>query len=127
MKIKDVTLQPLNEILQEYGEEVEELVFNSLRDVAKETSKELRSNSPRSGGNGVHYYKGWTQTPPTHDWKRISVTVYNKTKPWLTHLLNDGYALKKGGRVPGDYHIDMAEDFATDLLEKKVMEELSKL
>ena len=123
-KIKDVTLQPLNEILQEYGEEVQDVVFNSLDEVAKETVKEVRANSPVLSGG---YAKGWTKTKVTKDWKRIKVTVYNKLKPGLTHLLNDGHGLRGGGRVSGDHHIDMAEDYAIQRLEEITIKELSNI
>lgn len=125
MRTKDISLKPLNDILQKYGEEVQDAVFNSIESVATETVKELKDLSPKNTGR---YSKGWTKTKTKKDWKRVEVTVYNKNKRYLTSLLNDGY-LRKGGkvRVKGDMHIDMAEDFATDRLEEITMEVLSKL
>lgn len=124
MRTKDVTLKPLNDILQKYGEEVQDLVFATLDQVAKDTVKEVKSNSPERTGR---YKKGWSKTTIDKDWKGITVTVYNKTLPGLTHLLNDGHALRKGGRTNGDHHIDMAEDYAQERLEEIVLERLSKL
>ena len=121
---KDVTLQPLNDLLQEYGKQIQDVVFNSLETVAKETVKELKANSPKSTSG---YAKGWTKTKRQQDWKHAYVLVYNNKKPWLTHLLNNGHAKRGGGRVMGDLHIDMASDYATERLEEIAIKELSKL
>ena len=127
MKTRDITLEPLNKILQNYGDEVQELVLNSLDKVADETVKELKDNSPRSDNGKKHYWKGWTKTALDQSWHRVKIIIYNKNKPWLTHLLNSGYTRRNGKRVPGDMHIDMAEDYATDRLEEIAREEIEKL
>lgn len=127
MKTRDITLEPLNRILQKYGEEVQEVVLSSLDKVADETVKELKDNSPRSDNGKKHYWKGWVKDKMNTTWHRVNIVIYNKNKPWLTHLLNSGYTRRNGKRVAGDMHIDMAEDYATDRLEEIAVEEISKL
>lgn len=115
------------QILDDYAEEVREVVRKDIQSVARATAKELRNTSPRSEGGG-EYANGWTTTQQGNGW-----VVYNKTRPRLTHLLEKGHVVKptpknpgKKTRVEGIPHIADAEQAAAKELVKRVEEDLNK-
>lgn len=117
----------IDKILTEYGDEVKETLNKELAEVADDTVKYLKANSPKGNGKR-HYASGWTDDVETA-WHGTTLTIYNKTKPQLTHLLNNGhhYVTRAGVRlfdVKGDGHIDKAEEYANDLLIRKVESKL---
>ena len=114
----------MEQLLAEYEAGIEETVNDKLEDVVKETVAYLKAKSPRSKKGGKHYANGWTEQADVK-WYGTTLTIYNKTKPQLTHLLNDGhsYVTRSGVRefeVKGDQHIDDAEAYANALLIEKV-------
>lgn len=121
--MKDIVKQ-LREILDEYGVELTDEVKKSIVDTANNTVKQLKATSPKSKKAGKHYANGWSVNTADVNWKGIEVTIYNKTKPQLTHLLNNGHVKQNGGRVAGDGHIDDADTFATNLLVSEIEKKL---
>lgn len=118
----------MEKILNEYGDEVKEIIDREIVDVGKETASYLKSKSPRSKMGGRHYANGWTSSAE-QTWSGITLTIHNKTKPQLTHLLNDGhhFVTRSGERkrdIAGDHHIDDAEEYANNLLIQKVESKL---
>lgn len=114
-KVKiDAVSETINEMLELYSKDVDEVVQEALPKVGKETVKELKQTSPKRTGD---YAKGWTQKVEK---ERLGskLTVYNKTRYQLTHLLEKGHAKVSGGFVPGKPHIKPAQDKA----ERKAME-----
>ena len=113
----DDFLEAVQGELTEYANEVTGYVKESVKDVAKETVKEVKRRSPvRSGA----YKKSWGQTQIYEGPGGIRITIHNKKHYRLTHLLENGHALKSGGRTRAFPHIKPAEDFAARELEKKV-------
>lgn len=113
----DDFLEAVQGELTEYANEVTGYVKESVKDVAKETVKEVKRRSPvRSGA----YKKSWGQTQIYEGPGGIRITIHNKKHYRLTHLLENGHALKSGGRTKAYPHIKPAEDFAARELEKKV-------
>lgn len=113
----------MDKLLTEYGTEITEELADAVQDVGNDTVSYLKSTSPRGNGKR-HYASGWS-AEVEKTWHGTSLIVYNKTKPQLTHLLNDGhhYVSRSGERlfdVAGDQHIDHAETYANDLLIAKV-------
>lgn len=104
----------INNLLETYSKEVAETVEETLPKVGKDAVKELKKTSPKRTGD---YEKGWTQKVEK---ERLGtkLTVYNKTRYQLTHLLEKGHAKVGGGFVPGHPHIKPAQDKA----EKKAIE-----
>ena len=86
-------------VLAEYGEEVERICAQALPEVADDVVRELKRTSPGDGQSGRPYSRGWTYKVETSSFGRITVRVYNENKPQLTHLLEYGHALVKGGRL----------------------------
>lgn len=105
----------VQDILDTYSEEVKKQQMEAAKDTAKACASELKSlkheKTARASGS---YDKGWAVKK-----LKDGYVVYNKEKPRLTHLLNNGYAKHSrngttGGRVQGDRHLDEAnEKFGT--------------
>lgn len=117
----------LAEILEEYHGELDDAIETVFSDVARETKAMLKSTSPRSNSGGKHYANGWTVDINK---RAKTTTVYNKTKPGLTHLLENGHAVKNQfgtwGRVDGRPHIKPAEEWANAQIERRITEVLDK-
>lgn len=109
----------IDDQLTTISEEMEETVTR----LAKETVEELKQTSPRSQGSGGrkgHYADGWSIKNGDKNWRGLhDKIIYNKKKPQLTHLLENGH-LKAGGkeRVRGIPHIKPVEDKLIQKLEK---------
>lgn len=117
---------PLNELeveivkeLKAYSDEVTEGIKKAVNDVAKETVRTLKTTSPRSLRGG-EYARGWTSKVEFESPEDIRVRISNRTKPQLTHLLENGHAKVNGDRVDGRPHIRPAEQAAADKLEGAV-------
>ena len=86
----------INDILTEYGDEAQEAIEKSSKEVGKDVAKELKKAGD-FGGTG-EFKKGWTsKTELTRT--GASTVVYNKTQPGLAHLLEFGHAKAGGGRT----------------------------
>lgn len=116
IKIEDLALT-IAEELENYGRDVTDELKQQVRSVAKETVQKIKSASPRNTGE---YAGGWTSKVAYESDEDIRVTVYNRKKPQLTHLLEHGHAKASGGRVEGKPHIGPAEQAAEKKLLKKV-------
>lgn len=113
----------LNECMDELGDEAE-LAFT---ETGIETSKGLKQTSQTMFHHKAkkHYANGWTYKVSGHKLD-VMVKIYNRTKPGLTHLLENGHMkLIKGknyGRSNSFKHIEPAEKKAA----QKLLERLSK-
>ena len=110
----------LDDVLAASKESLEE----GLRKVPRKVSKKLRSSSPKQYGG---YSQGWTTTKTDG-----GVTVYNKSFPGLTHLLEKGHMSKNQygsfRRVNGKPHIAPAAQEGIEEFVNTISQELdSKL
>lgn len=110
----------LSAVLNDYSDELKEEVIQAIKTSADTTTKLLRTVADQLHHRTGDYAKGWTVTKVETSWNGIKATVYNKTKPGLAHLLNNGHAKRGGGRVNGDGHIDNVTEFAQENLFKEV-------
>lgn len=97
----------------------DEAVNEGLSETAKNAVRKLRNAHPRDAGNWDKYNKGWTVKKVK---KEKRATVHNADQYRLTHLLEKGHAIKRGGRKVGDAkafeHIaPVAEACETELIE----------
>ena len=106
-------------MLEGYVKSVDDAVAEALPKVGKEAVKELKNTSPKNTGR---YSKGWRQKVESDGVNGTKLTVYNATSYQLTHLLENGHALRGGGFISGRPHIKPAQDKA----EKKAVEEITK-
>lgn len=109
----------ITDILNEFDDELEAEAKKAFKDTGRDTSKTLRSTSPR-GSSNRHYAEGWTYKV-TGNGLNQEVVIYNKTKPGLTHLLENGHQKfdwhgKNHGRTRAIKHIEPAQQKATEEL-----------
>lgn len=91
----------LNEILEEYGDDINDLVVSSAKKTVKKAAKSLRSQTSGTFKSLTgDYRKGWT-SKVEEDRLSVSARAYNKTDYQLTHLLEFGHVLVTGGRTKG--------------------------
>lgn len=100
----NVTIRPeqlasvLNKALAKYGDEVLEDVEAVTKLVAREAVSELKSTSPV--GATESYARGWSHKAQKGSTYKLSETVYNRTDPQLTHLLEKPHDTGGGGHYP---------------------------
>lgn len=116
----------VNDILQEYGDEVYTALSESIDEgttEAVDTLKGVRTFASDGHATGA-YADSWTKT--TEMTKRLSVktTVHNEEHYQLTHLLEKGHAKQNGGRTRAFPHIAPANDKAQRDVFRKIEEKL---
>lgn len=112
----------VEKILQKYGENVQENLSDIVKDMSKKGAKAVSQQARQMFGGTGEYASGWTSKAETG---RISAqgVIYNKT-PGLPHLLENGHALRGGGRAPGRPHIKPVEEQLVKEFEEKVKAKL---
>lgn len=119
-KTGSVAIQ-MKEVLNEVNKEVEQSAKRNIQSVAKEAVQKLKNTSPRKTGS---YSKGWAVKKDGD----MDVTVHNRTDYQLTHLLENGHIIrnKKGtyGRTSGIKHIKPVEEWASDELPRRIIEDI---
>lgn len=102
-----------------YSDSVTAAFKKSVDEISKEAAQALNTDSPKRTSR---YAKQWTAGDRYESHRTKRVTVYNKKRYQLTHLLEHGHAKRGGGRVPGKAHIAPVEAKAIEKLEKAVRE-----
>ena len=113
-------------ILTAYSRVLQDDMNELAKKYGKETVKKLRANSPKRTGE---YAKGWTTRTSTNTkrdfgrgFKTTVVTVYNKKKGPLTHLLEKGHTNRNGGYVAPIPHIQPVAKEIEDKFLKEAIE-----
>lgn len=109
----------LSKTLSDYGDAVSAGLAIEVGNAGKIALKSVRNGSPKKTGA---YRKGWklkTERQIIND-DVASVTVYNKDRGYLTHLLENGHQKAGGGRVAAIPHIKPAEEEARRYLEEHI-------
>lgn len=115
--------EEINKILEDYTDEVAEVVDEVVAKVAEESKKEIRKY--RSGRKRwKEYPKGW-EVKIEAQRLGTKATVYNSKHYQLTHLLEFGHATRNGGRTAAFPHISIVNDFAQKEFERLIKEKLS--
>ena len=114
----------ISELLLQYGDEVRDVINTVMPQVAEKTVEKLKATSPRKTGK---YAAGWKGKPWRANSSYIGVTIYNSTKPQVTHLLEFDHALRNGGRSTAQPHIAPAEQFAQEALVEEVTEGIKRI
>lgn len=96
----------VQKILKEYQDDIVKDTGKLVKKLGQKGAKEVKSASGQFGGSGK-YAAGWTSQ---YEETRLakSATIYNRTAG-LPHLLENGHALRNGGRVAGRTHIAPVE------------------
>lgn len=120
----------LSKILENYVGDATEIVEKSAKEAADICSNQLHNTSPSGPGRKGHYSSGWTVKEESSG-RIASFIVYNKKKPQLTHLLENGHVIrnKKGtfGRARPIKHIEPAEEAAVQKFELRVRARLRSM
>jgi len=108
-KIKpDLLGKEIARILNEYKDEVDEIVVDTTNDVIKEAKNELITVSPK--GETGDYANGWKISLSQKGKNFFGKAVWNKKCYRLTHLLEFGHATKNGGHIAAQPHIRPTEE-----------------
>ena len=95
----------LGKILDDYREGIIQSIDEATRKVGQAGVRELKNVSRDVFGESDRekvYAKGWGME--TRRTRAGSETIiWNKTNPGLVHLLENGHAVKRGGRTIGQY------------------------
>ncbi len=86
--------------LDEYAIDAQKTLNEVAKDLGKQAKNLLRQTSPKDTGE---YAKSWKIDVQAGRLATM-VTVYS-SKPRLPHLLENGHALRQGGRAPAIVHI----------------------
>lgn len=133
-KIKPIDLTAaIDEILSKYGDEVFDVLGEAIKETSEEAMQELRSVtkfSPKGNPTGA-YSQSWEYKQVQVSRLKTEAVVYNENHYRLTHLLENGHALRRGGRTYGRVqaypHIAPINDKAQENVIKKVEEKISDL
>lgn len=121
MKIRpDQLEQAIRAELESYSQEVGQEVDLAVINVAKKALRRIKQTAPKRTGD---YRKGWTMKQ-SRERSRTTVTLYNKTRYMLTHLLEHGFQKGAGGRVEGQPHIGPATEQSEEDLISEVTRRL---
>lgn len=123
----------LQEILDDYEKSVSQKTNEAIKKAAEVAKQEVKAAAPVHNGAYVgeranrkpgRYRKGWAVKEDSGSRLRFEYVVHNRTDYQLTHLLENGHALKRGGRTYGQVgpftHIAPAEEHAIDNIRKAV-------
>lgn len=112
----------LDRLYSEVSEETNQMMFKCMSKAMRLAKRDVIARSPVNQGD---YQRGWTVRT-----KRLKYgfegVIYNKLRPGLTHLLNNGHDIKnqygKWGRKKGDNHITNARNSAEEYLIELLVE-----
>ena len=116
----------VNELIQEYGEEVYSVVSESINEVMDKAVDDLHAANrfaPDGHPSGA-YAKSWEKIIEPASRLTTKVIVRNKEHYRLTHLLEKGHAKQNGGRVKAYPHIAPVNDEAQRNVFKLIEEKL---
>ncbi len=108
IKVGDFS-KTVEKILKDYGDNVMDATNQLAKKVGQQAKKETAAGSPSRTGA---YAKGWAVKDTATSTMSTEVTVYNRTRYQVAHLLEKGHAKRGGGRVDGRPHIKPAEENA---------------
>jgi len=124
----------IESLLKEYGDDVYEVLGDSVEKVANEATTKLKaSNHFAPGGHPSGAYAGsWTHEPQPVNRLQVKETIYNEDHYRLTHLLENGHVIRNGtgrsfGKAPAYPHIKQVEEWTQEELPKEVKSRLGKL
>ena len=114
----------VEEILTQYGDDVQESINDIVTDVTKLGVRTVKSEARAAVRRGTgKYFSGWTSQIETGRFSAQG-TIYNGTVPGLPHLLEHGHANRNGGRTPGRVHIAPVEEAMIREFEAQVKSKL---
>lgn len=114
----------INDILAEYGDDVEQVLVKVLPEVADEARDKVeQAGNPK----WTKYNKGWSVDNGRTGKYTVSATVHNATDYQLTHLLEYSHPMPQGGTSRAYPHIAPVNDWVHEEVVKKVEDALNDL
>lgn len=123
MAYKSIT--DVNKILEEYVDDIQEVITDSSNIVAEEGKNKLKNEKGTYQVRTGRYNKGWKVKKVKGD-RYVSNTIYNATEYRLTHLLENGHAKRNGGRTRAFKHIAPVDEYCVKTFEKEVENAIKK-
>ena len=111
----------LSKILSDYADVTAEGMKKAVRKAGNSVRKEISETAPKKTGR---YAKSWSVKTVKNSGHEIGVVVHSKNRYSLTHLLENGHALRNGGRARAFPHIAPAEEHALTQLETDIRKEI---
>ena len=112
-EMADVIMEELNKFAETGIDEVKKAVKKG----GKIVKDDINASAPVRTGR---YAKSWTYRVIAEDSASIEVTVYSPSRYMLAHLLENGHAMRGGGRVRAIPHIAPAQDHAEEEIEREL-------
>lgn len=112
--------------LDQYKEEAEKVIGDTLPTVGREAVNELKQTSPKRSGD---YAASWTfkMRKSRGSNNNNDLVIYNKKHYRIVHLLEKGHAKRNGGRVEAQVHVAPVEDRAEQNAIQRIKDKLEKL
>ena len=108
--------------LNEYAELADVSMKKAVRKTANSVKNEISANAPKRTGR---YKKSWAARKTKENSHTLEMTVHSKDRYQIAHLLENGHALRNGGRARAFPHIAPAEEHGAEMLENLIRKELS--
>ncbi len=127
-KIKPIDFdKAIMDVLSQYGEQVNEVIGESIDSVSKQAVEKLQSVqtfAPNGNPTGA-YSASWKSEEVKTGRLSQKRVIHNQEHYRLTHLLEKGHVLKNGtgrtfGRVPAYPHIADANEYVAQELPKEI-------
>ena len=102
--------------VKNYTDDVAASVAEEVERTTKAVLKDIKDGSPVDSGE---YKKGW-RVKKSKGGGSIKNTIYQKTKPSLVHILENGYVRRSGVRYDGKPHLRPAYDSHVPQMERNI-------
>lgn len=114
----------MTRILQDYGKEIDEIIDTEAKTAVKDLVKNTKRDAPVNAHSHGRHYKDQisSKTLKSSTHKKSYLWYVNGDRYRVAHLLNNGHALRNGGRYPGDQHVTRNAEIATATFEERVKE-----
>ena len=87
--------------LSEYAELADTAMKKAVRKTATAVKNEISANAPVKSGR---YKRSWTAKKTKENSHTLEMTVHSKDRYQIAHLLENGHAMRNGGRVEEVLH-----------------------
>lgn len=118
----------LKDVLENYTQEVGDILNATAEELAIEAAQKLKENSPSSKGRKKKYNKGWAIKVLKTGYNAFSYVIHNKNKPGLTQLLEFPHPMRNGQMTYEGHgrreHIKPVADWVAKEYEKRVKDAL---
>lgn len=118
-------LLQINDILNEYSNDIQEGITNAAIEVAENGKNELKVTSPKRTPHGGKYARGW-RVEKIKGRGFVHTTIYNATDWQLTHLLEQEHIGKNQYGEWGKYNPKEAGTIHIQPVEQKCIQAFQK-